>query len=200
MDVFFSPNIAYLILVLGIVAAVAAILIPGTGIPEAGTLLGLGLAFFLSTRLAINYVALFVMAVGLIFLGFTLKRPPKPVFPIVGVSLLLLGADFVYYAPAWYLTAVHPLLILFVTPAAAGFLWLIGRKTQEAQLVPVANDLQSMIGQKGEATTPIHENGTVQLSSELWSARSKEPIQPGEEVQVVGRDGFTLLVEKKKRE
>ncbi len=56
--------------------------------------------------------------------------------------------------------------------------------------------LKTFIGATGEATTDIREEGTVQLESELWSARSAEPIPAGAQVRVIGRNGFTLLVEK----
>ena len=51
------------------------------------------------------------------------------------------------------------------------------------------------MGKIGEARTAIHQEGSVLIDSELWSARSQESIPAGEHVRVVKRDGFTLEVE-----
>jgi len=55
-----------------------------------------------------------------------------------------------------------------------------------------------MVGQVGEAKTRIHSEGSVQVSGELWSARSEKPIPTGSAVRVLAREGFILLVEKVK--
>ncbi|MFO3797593.1 MAG: NfeD family protein [Anaerolineales bacterium] len=41
----------------------------------------------------------------------------------------------------------------------------------------------------------MYHEGTVYVHSELWSARSRKPIQAGRPVRVIGREGFVLLVE-----
>ena len=59
-----------------------------------------------------------------------------------------------------------------------------------------SHDLEALIGQVGEAKSKIHENGSVQVAGELWSARSEHTISVGSSVRVIKRDGFVLLVEK----
>ncbi len=196
MEFLLNPNFAYIILVLGIISAVMAILIPGTGIPEVGTLIALSLAVYLTTQLGVNYVALVILLGGMIFLVLAMRKRKQRINMIVAVVLLLLGSIFLYPSNKWYVPAVNPILALVVSPLASVFMWLVGRKTLEAQLAPKAHDLQTLIGQLGESTTPIHETGTIQLSSELWSACSETYIPSGAQVRVIGRDGFTLIVEK----
>jgi membrane-bound serine protease (ClpP class) len=55
--------------------------------------------------------------------------------------------------------------------------------------------LSKIIGEIGEARTDIHSEGSVQIESELWSARSNELITAGSKVKVKKRDGFVLEVE-----
>jgi membrane-bound ClpP family serine protease len=57
-------------------------------------------------------------------------------------------------------------------------------------------DLQNLIGQAGQAKTEIFDGGSVQVASELWSARSEQSIPAGCRVRVVSREGFTLIVER----
>ena len=56
----------------------------------------------------------------------------------------------------------------------------------------------ALVGQVGEAKTRIHEEGSVQVAGELWSAGSKSPIPAGRQVKVTARDGFILEVESEK--
>jgi membrane-bound ClpP family serine protease len=57
-------------------------------------------------------------------------------------------------------------------------------------------DLQNLIGQSGQAKTEILDAGSVQVNSELWSARSEQSIPAGSRIRVVNREGFTLIVER----
>lgn len=56
-------------------------------------------------------------------------------------------------------------------------------------------DLGKIIGETGEAKTDIHDEGSVQIGSELWSARSTVQIYEGSTVRVIKREGFILEVE-----
>jgi membrane-bound serine protease (ClpP class) len=53
-----------------------------------------------------------------------------------------------------------------------------------------------MVGKIGEARSKIHEEGSVYVSGEMWSARSDNPIPAGSSIRVVRREGFILVVEK----
>jgi len=79
----------------------------------------------------------------------------------------------------------------------AGFLWIAVRKSIEAATVRPSHDLGALVGQVGEARTKVHDDGSVQVDGELWSARSEQEIPVGSPVRVVRREGFILFVEKK---
>jgi membrane-bound ClpP family serine protease len=53
-----------------------------------------------------------------------------------------------------------------------------------------------LIGQSGQAKSEILDGGSVQVASELWSARSEQSIPAGSWVRVIKREGFTLIVER----
>lgn len=50
--------------------------------------------------------------------------------------------------------------------------------------------VEALVGREAEV---VNER-QVRVAGELWSARSREPLVPGERVQVGGVDGLTLLV------
>jgi membrane-bound ClpP family serine protease len=65
----------------------------------------------------------------------------------------------------------------------------------ESEKIKPRHDLAKIIGEIGEARTDIYNEGSVQIESELWSARSTVKISEGSKVRVVKRDGFILEVE-----
>jgi membrane-bound ClpP family serine protease len=91
--------------------------------------------------------------------------------------------------------AVNPVLAIFTSTVAGGFLWFAASKTLEAGLARPTHDLAQIIGQIAETRTEVHAEGSVYLAGELWTARSAEPIPAGEQVRVVGREGFIVEVE-----
>ena len=68
-------------------------------------------------------------------------------------------------------------------------------KCLETEKIKPRHDLAKIIGDVGEAKTDIFNEGSVQIGSELWSARSAVPIPEGSKVRVVKREGFILEVE-----
>ena len=48
---------------------------------------------------------------------------------------------------------------------------------------------------RGEVVDWSDVRGSVRVHGEIWSARSKRPLQVNDTVRVVGREGLTLIVE-----
>jgi membrane-bound serine protease (ClpP class) len=73
------------------------------------------------------------------------------------------------------------------------FLVQLGVRAQRQR--PVTGEA-GMIQQIGRAVTPIAagQNGRVSVHGELWQAISLDPVEPGEDVRIVGIDGLTLTV------
>jgi membrane-bound serine protease (ClpP class) len=69
------------------------------------------------------------------------------------------------------------------------------RRGLEAQRAVPVVAASTVVGQIGETRSPVHNEGTVYVGSELWSARSAEPIAEGRRVRVLRLDGLTVEVE-----
>ena len=64
----------------------------------------------------------------------------------------------------------------------------------------VATGSEGMIGLKGKVIEPLVPEGVIRVSGEYWKARSDdENIAVGEQVEILGLDGFTLKVKRKVR-
>ena len=90
---------------------------------------------------------------------------------------------------------MNPILAAVVSILSGGFVWFAVVKVVEADQRMPSHDLTSLVGLIGETRTPVHEEGSVQVHSELWTARSQEPIPSGAKVRVVSREGFVLELE-----
>jgi membrane-bound serine protease (ClpP class) len=199
MEILFDPNIAYILLAGGLVFTVLAVLNPGTGLLEIGALFMLLLAgvsvYGLASQDMINWWSLLIILVGVFFFVVALRIPKQPVYLVLSITLLVLGSVYMFRSEVWYVPSVNPYLAIVMSLLSGGFFWLTARKVLETRDVMPTHDLKALIGDLGEAKSYIHKDGSVQVAGELWTARSDEPIQNGEDVRVIGRDGFVLLVE-----
>ena len=197
MEFLQDPNVIYLFLAGGFVFAVLALASPGTGFIELGALTVLGVAGWsiITYDLPINWWALILVVVGaILFAVAVILHKPWPLLA-AAIFAVVLGSAYMFQGETWYLPAVNPFLAGTVALLTGGFFWIVGRKATEATLARPTHDLDGMIGQIGEAKTHVHQDGSVQVASELWSARSEKPIRENTRVRVIGREGFTLLVE-----
>jgi membrane-bound serine protease (ClpP class) len=199
MEYIFDPNIAYILLAGGIIFTVMAILNPGTGILEIGalfTLLAAGVSVYgLADQNMINWWSILIILAGMVFFIISVKIPKQPIYLVISIVLIIIGSVYLFRSDEWYLPSVNPFLAFTLSALSGTFFWIMTSKVLETKSIIPTHDLQSLIGNTGEAKSYIHKDGSVQVAGELWTARSKEPIQNGSEVRVIGREGFILIVE-----
>ncbi len=195
MESLLDANIAYLLLVGGMSLAILAILNPGTGILELAALFALILAGWEVYHLPFNYWALAVLLAGGVLFILALRKAKHWSYLALSTLALVSGSAFLFRGEHWWQPSVNPILAISVSLLAGGFFWLTARKVLEAEMLRPAHDIEHLVGAYGEAKTEIHEEGSVQIGAELWSARSSQPIPHGARVRVVGREGFILIVE-----
>ena len=194
-EILLDPNLAYLILVVGLLMAFMAVLSPGTGLFEVGAVILLILAGWEVYNLPTNPWALAILPLAAIFFLLAFRRTTPLLFLGLSILALVLGSVYLFRGESWSQPAVNPILALIVSTLNSGFIWFITRKALEARRLPPAHSLEELIGTTGEAKTNIHDEGSVQAGGELWSARSEQPIAVGARVRIIGREGFILKVE-----
>jgi len=194
MDFLIDPNVAYILLVGGLVLAVLALFAPGTGLIEIGALFMLLLAFYGIANLTINLWALAILLLSIFPFVLALRQPRRWIYLLVAILTLIAGTIFLFRQPDGSL-ALNPWVATFVSLTAAVLIWLVGTKGLEAIRRRPAYDPASLVGRTGEARTPIHLEGSVYVGGEEWSAHSAQPIPAGSPVRVVARHGLVLEVE-----
>jgi membrane-bound serine protease (ClpP class) len=195
MDFLLDPNVAYLILVGGILLAMLSLASPGTGLLEIGAFFCIALAGYAIYNLSFNWWALLLLGLSIVPFVYAIQKPKRELFLALSILLLIVGSVFLFPRTADQ-DLVNPIVAVIASGLVAGFLWIAVRKSVEATSAKPAHDLTGLVGQVGEARTKIDDEGSVLVAGELWSARSEQPIPAGSSIRVLGRDGFILIVEK----
>jgi len=194
MEFLLEPNVAYLILLGGFLLIFMAIVTPGTGLLEVGAVFCLAVVGYEVYSLPFNWWALVILALSVFPFIYAIQRPQRELYLVFSILLLVTGSVFLFAVDGWK-PAVNPFVALIASVLLSIFLWVAVRKTIQAAARPVYN-LEALIGSTGKARSKIHEEGSVQIAGEMWSARSDQDIPDGSSIRVVRREGFILVVEK----
>jgi len=195
MDFLLDPNIAYLILLGGVLLAMMSLASPGTGLFEIGAFFCIALAGYAIYNLSFNWWALLLLALSIVPFVYAIQKPRRE--PYLALSILLLVVGSVFMFPRTEEQAiVNPFVAIIASGLVAGFLWIAVRKSVEATSAKPTHDLAGLVGQIGEARTRVNDEGSVLVAGEMWSARSEKPIPAGSSIRVIRREGFILIVEK----
>jgi membrane-bound serine protease (ClpP class) len=197
-DILSNPGMAFVLFLVGIYGIIFGLAAPGTYVPETmGALLlilGLvGLGMFDFSTMALLLVLLAVM-----FFIAEVFTPTFGVLTTAGIISLLLGALLLPKEPlmpqAWF--REFQMIVVVMTALTAGFFFFIVSfvmKTKRMQ--PRIRIIQ---GRRGAVLDKLDPNGEVKVRGELWKARSHndEPIEVDEDIEVVDREGLTLIVKR----
>lgn len=196
MDFLLEPNIAYLILLGGVLLGLMALVNPGTGLLELSAFFCLALAGYAVYNLSFNGWALVILVLSIVPFIYAIQKPKRELYLGFSILLLVTGSVFLFSVDGWR-PAVNPLFALVASGSMAAFLWIAVRKSVQAVNAPPSHDLEALVGLTGEARTKIRDEGSVYVAGEMWSAKSSDnnPISAGSLIRVVRREGFVLVVE-----
>ncbi len=196
MEFLLDANVAYVLLVVGMLLVMMSLLTPGTGLFEISALIALALAGYGAYNLGINAWALVPLALAVVPFLYAIRIPKWRSPLLIATILLAMGGSIILFpGKDGNLIGVNPLLAGFLSLLAGSLLWLFVERTLTAMMSPTAHGVHHLIGHIGEARTEIGVEGSVQVNSELWSARSSTHIATGSKVRIVGKEGLVLIVE-----
>jgi membrane-bound serine protease (ClpP class) len=185
-----DPNVAFLMLVVGIIALSWELHAPGMFGPGLiGVILVCAGSFILWKNTPTWYGSTLIF-LALLLLALELVVSSHGISGVFGAILLAAGAISLIRGPH----AINPLLAVAVAGALcviAVFLGVLGLKARRAAVV---SGIGTLVGQVGVSRTSIGSRGTVLVRGEYWQARSDSPIPAGAHVSVQRVDGLTLYV------
>jgi membrane-bound serine protease (ClpP class) len=193
LGVISDPNIAYILLLIGLYGIIFEFISPGMVAPGVIGAIALTVGLFALNLLPLNYAG-----IGLLFIGIALMvaeafAPSFGALGIGGVIAFALGSLFMFdKAPGFELS----LPVVLTASAASGVLLaVILAVAIRAHRQKVVSGGAAMIGSSGQVLTWSGTDGEVHVHGEHWRARSAGLLRPGQRVRVIGRDGLTLTVE-----
>lgn len=191
-----NPNIAYILLMLGIYGLFFEIANPGVILPGIIGGICLILAFFAFQMLPVNYAGIALIVLGIIMFIAEIKVTSYGMLSIGGVISLLLGSIMLIESPAEYLRISFWNFILPVVLVSAGFFLFALTMAVRAHRRRPTTGKEGLIGERGFAKTDLRPEGLVEIRGELWNAESEQEIKAGDEVKVVGLKGMKVKVTK----
>lgn len=194
LNIITDPNIAYLLMMAGMLGLYMEFSNPGTIFPGVAGAICLLLALQASQVLPINMTGIMLMILGMAFLLAELFIPSFGVLGFGGLLALTLGSLFLY-TPESQLVVDRSLVAATVAVFGGALLLILTVIVRDRRRAP-ATGAEGLVGEIGRAIGPIDETGRVRVHGEYWNARAGDPIADGERVRVVSVDGLTITVKK----
>jgi membrane-bound serine protease (ClpP class) len=194
LHVITDPNIAFILLTLGLNGLLFELASPGAILPGIIGGICLLLGFYALGVLNVNYtgVALIVLAF-LLFIA-DIKAPSHGVLTAGGIISFVLGALILFNTPFYQVSRG---LIISVALATASFFAFAVNAGVRAQHRKPTTGQEGLLGATAEVRSELDPAGLVFVSGALWRAVIEDgKVSTGEKVQVVGVDGLQLKVRK----
>lgn len=195
LDAISSPDVAYMLMLLGILGLFFELSNPGVILPGVIGGISLLLSFFALQTLPVNYAGIALILLGIVLFIAEIKVVSYGMLAVGGVVSMVLGSLILFPSPEPYLRLSWEVIAATVGVTAVFFAVVITKVIQAHRERPITG-VEGMIGELGVADTDLAPEGKVMLRGEYWNASCAQPVQKGEKVRVVGVTGLRLTVQK----
>ncbi|HEX2135463.1 MAG TPA: nodulation protein NfeD [Microvirga sp.] len=189
-----DPNIAYILLLVGIYGIIFEFMSPGTifsGVIGAVCLL---VGLFALNLLPINYAGISLIVLGIALMTAEAFAPSFGVLGIGGAVAFAVGSLFMFDGDVPGFTLSLP-VVLTATAASAALLVLVFAAALRSHRRAVVTGNAALLGATGEVLRWSGDRGEVRVHGERWQARAAASLLPGQRVRVVARERLKLVVE-----
>lgn len=189
------PNLAYILLLLGIYGLIYELATPGTVFPGVLGAIFLILSLAALETLEVNWAGMAMIGLSLLFFIADIKIPGYGALTLGGIIAFVIGSLVLFPG-----TRIPHLRLPWGTiGAAAGvtalfFLSVVGAGIRALKR-KVTSGIEGLVDAEGEAKSDLMPEGIVHLRGEEWKARGRIPVVKGTRVRVIRIEGLTLWVE-----
>jgi membrane-bound serine protease (ClpP class) len=197
-----DPNVAYILLIVGLWMLVIALTTPGTGFAEVAAAIALVGASIGLFNLTVNFAGILLIVVAFGLFAVDVFAPSHGVLTVGGVVALIAGSMLLLPSRE-NAAGISGWLIAGATLASAGMAGIVLHalvRTLRRPAVDIA--AVNVVGAQGRVRKAIvaGESGTAQIAGQLWTVEADEPIESGAAVTVRRVEGLTLHVARVKSE
>ena len=193
LSILTNPNVAYLLLIVGLYGLLLEGYNPGTWIPGVIGVICLLLAAYALSILPVNYAGLALMALGV---GLIVAESVTPSFGVLGtggVVAFVVGSIILFDTGIPGFEA--PLRVIGGVGLAAGLLMLgLVVVLARSRRRPVVSGREGLAGRRATVLEDFEGAGPVLVQGERWHATSQAPVRKGQQLYVQSVDGLQLEV------
>jgi membrane-bound serine protease (ClpP class) len=195
LSVITNPNVAYILMLLGIYGLFFELYNPGSILPGVIGGISLILALFAFQALPVNYAGIALILLGIAFMVGETFVPSFGALGIGGLIAFIIGSVILIDTDTPEYTISVPLIGGFAIVSLVFFVWTVGMLVK-IRSRPIVSGTEEMIGLIGQCLSNNEGQLRVYVHSESWNAQATTDIAPGQRVRVTGIDGLTLKVDR----
>ncbi len=195
LSVITDPNIAYLLMLIGVYGLIFELSNPGSILPGVLGGICLLLALFAFSVLPIDYAGVALVLLGIALMASEAFVTSYGVLGLGGIVAFVIGS-IIMFEPGSANFGLSISVVVASTAVSAGLLILALAMLVRSRRRAVVTGGAALIGAVGSVVEWADGEGRVRVSGEVWRARAGTALQPGERVNVRDRDGLVLLVER----
>ena len=193
LDIISNPNVAYILMMIGMVGIYFELSNPGLVLPGVIGSVSLILALYAMQTLPINYAGLLLILLGLILFIAEINVMSYGLLSVSGVISIFLGSTMLIDSddPALQISRAILYPTLGLTFAMSlGIVALATRTRGHKKL----GGMEGMIGETGLVKETLNPKGIVLIHGELWDAEATTQVSEGETVRVDLVEGLKIKV------
>ncbi|WP_339668208.1 nodulation protein NfeD [Dasania marina] len=190
-----DPNIAYILMMLGIYGLILEAYNPGTLLPGIVGGVSLLLALYAFQVLPVSYAGLALIALGVMLMVAEAFVPSFGVLGLGGLTAFVIGSIILMDTPIPAYQIALPLILSVATASAAVLVFGLAM-IMRASKQKLVSGVSILEGQVATVSAMHKGRAMVQLQGELWQVRCESALQLGDSVRVIAAGGVILQVEK----
>ncbi len=195
LNIISDPNIAYVLMLLGIYGLFFELYNPGAVVPGVIGGICLILAFFAFQTLPVNITGLLLILLAIILFILEIKVTSYGVLSIGGAISLILGSVMLIESPIPGLRISWGVILPGALATVAFFLVAIALSVKAQKRKPTTG-AEGMTGETGVSIDEIAPHGSVKIRGEIWQAKTKkDAISATTPIVVISVDKMVLIVE-----
>jgi len=191
-----DPTLAGILMLVGLYALIFGLSSPGLGSEALGVVaLAMGL---IGLGFNVNVGAIFLILLGLGLILAELHSHSFGILALAGLACVMVGSIlFVPTSfPEWYVPGGYQrsmaMAIILPSLILAAFVAFAMYKVAKARFAPLASG--RLVGETAEALDRLDREGYVLFQGEYWRAEAEEPVEKGERVVILAKEGERLKV------
>ena len=188
-----DPNLAYLLMLIGIYGLILEGYNPGSILPGVVGAICLILALFAFQVLAVNYAGLILIALGVVLIVAEAFAPSFGILGFGGLTSFVLGSIMLFDSgiPGFEVSR-----LLIGSIAFLGGLIILGLVFFLARTLkrPIVSGTEGMLGEQGIALEDFDSKGDVLVHGERWQAKTSEPVKKGQGIEITAVKNMLVLI------